>query len=48
MSCPFFRDDKRWLTWLTTRDEAEAQALLETLRDKGQIEQFKPPKSKRR
>jgi hypothetical protein len=33
-----FRDDLRWHTVLTTKDEAEARARLEVLGDKGRLE----------
>jgi hypothetical protein len=37
-----FGDDKHWHDALTTRDEAEACALLEVLGNKGRIEEFRP------
>jgi hypothetical protein len=43
-----FRDDMRWHNVLTTRDEAEARALLEVLGDKGRLEQFGRRKPKLR
>jgi hypothetical protein len=38
----------RWHNVLTTRDEAEARALLEVLGDKGRLEQFGHRKPKLR